>query len=295
MEPTLNYHLGPGLDISDEARYKPCQVLSAHQVPHVVWFEDALFHYGVPTVVFDLYILVTDINQAASLLAEAGWTFDMQPPHRIGNEKVDLTVFPQQRLISPNRETRVVLLPPADWKFSLTPTTPLEHASLKNDIYTVPFPSLAGLLDALIESWLDCPNESLLIGLACHISYLYEYVPAVKERSFAENMKYEHRQFHADVLSGMETGTLPFRRHQRAIRDALVKGQYELQECSASPETHRELYSIWSERALKSDGEEQEKVDALTSAETGPDARGLSLLLFLCFCFVMIWLFAPHL
>jgi len=59
----------------------------------------------------------------------------------------------------------------------------------------------------------------LLIHLACQIPYLYAYAPALKQRSFAERMKYEHRQFHLDVLARMETGTIPFRRHQRAIRD----------------------------------------------------------------------------
>lgn len=108
----------------------------------------------------------------------------------------------------------------------------------------MPFPSLPGLLDALIESWLECPNNdaSLSIGLACQISYLYAYVPVLKQQSsFVEQLRYEHRQFHFDVLAGMETGTLPFRRHQRPIRDALRRGEYELQECSAPRDT-KELF-----------------------------------------------------
>ncbi|KOC14145.1 hypothetical protein AFLA70_181g002231 [Aspergillus flavus AF70] len=70
MEFRLNYHVGTGK--SGEPRYKPCQVFSFHQVPHAIWFEDALVHYGVPTVVFDLYILVPDNDVAADLLAKAG-------------------------------------------------------------------------------------------------------------------------------------------------------------------------------------------------------------------------------
>ncbi|CAK38193.1 hypothetical protein An03g02240 [Aspergillus niger] len=236
MEFRLNYHLGTGGG-GRETRYSVCQVLIDNCVPHAIWFEDALVHYDVPTAVFDLYILVDDIDMAAKILAKVGWHFDMQIPHLIGNAEVHLLVFPHKRLISPDDETRTVLLPAADWKFPLTSNTQLELVPLKvMPSLKVPFPPLAGFLDALIESWLDCPSnyETLSLVLACQISYLYAHVPALKQKSFAEQLRYEHRQFHFDVLAGMETGTIPFRRHQLAIRDALLQGQYELRDCSAS-------------------------------------------------------------
>lgn len=68
--------------------------------------------------------------------------------------------------------------------------------------------------------------------LAVLIAYLYGYVPVLREKSFAMKLKYDHRQFHFDWLSGMSTG-LPFIRHERPIRDALRKGTYELRDCSA--------------------------------------------------------------
>lgn len=218
-----------------KTRYKPCQVLSDHQVPHVIWFEDTLHHYGVPTVLFDLYLLVLDVDEAAKLLVKAGWFIDLQGPHKIGSAEVE---FPQRRLVLRNSPTITVLLPAQEWKFPLIADSLLEDAPLTAESLheNVSFPPLSGFLDALIESWLDCPSDDamLLLHLACQISYLYAYAPALTQRSFAEWMKYEHRQFHFDVLAGMETGTIPFRRHQRAIRDALLRGQYELQECSAS-------------------------------------------------------------
>ncbi|KAH8427860.1 uncharacterized protein LDX57_005565 [Aspergillus melleus] len=266
----LNYHLGPG-PYNIETRYSACGVLDDHQVRHVIWFEDALVHYGVPTVVFDLYILVEDIDLAVSILAQAGWAFDMEKPHLIGNAEVNLADFPLQRLISPDGQTRTILLPAADWKFPLTPDTRLEyHAPFPNlPSLRVPFPPLAGLLDALIESWLECPNnESVLsITLACHISYIYAHVPAVKQKSFAEQMRYEHRQFHFDVLAGMETGTLPFRRHQRVIRDALLQGQYELRECSATRDRKELFYFLGGTKSQPVEIELQAE-DALESTET---------------------------
>lgn len=97
-----------------DMRYKSCQVPHDHRVPYVIWFEDALSHFGVPTVVFDLYLLVEDIDRAAKLLIEAGWVVDMESPHKIGNAEVQ---FPQQGLMSPDRRTKTVILPAADWKF----------------------------------------------------------------------------------------------------------------------------------------------------------------------------------
>ncbi|QRD84892.1 hypothetical protein F9C07_9146 [Aspergillus flavus] len=239
MEFRLNYHVGAGK--SGEPRYKPCQVFSFHQIPHAIWFEDALVHYGVPTVVFDLYILVPDIDVAADLLAKAGWTFDMQKPHLIGNAKVDLVTFPQQRLISPDGVTRTVLLPAADWKYPLAADTRLEFAPLEDgSSHQVPFPPLAGLLDALIESWLDLPSDDAI---------------------------YEHRQFHFDVQSGMETGTVPFWEHQRTIRDALLQGQYELRECSASRD-NKDLFDPLGDIVRKRAEEEKQKLDAPELTET---------------------------
>ncbi|PKY06761.1 hypothetical protein P168DRAFT_288663 [Aspergillus campestris IBT 28561] len=265
----LNYHLGTGKP-STEKRYRVSQVLSDHQVPHVVWFEDALVHYGVPTAVFDLYILVEDIELTAECLAKAGWTFDMHRPHRIGNAEVDLMSLPQQRLISADNHTRTILLPATDWNFSLTDAQ-LEYADIRPDSassdnklpFKVPFPPLAGLLDALIESWLECPSDDTMLSivLACQISYLYAHVPVLKQqKSFVEQMRYEHRQFHFDVLAGMETGTLPFRRHQRPIRDALRRGEYELRECSAPRDT-KELFFPLGRLGSKPVEEEQQDED----------------------------------
>lgn len=41
----------------------------------------------------------------------------------------------------------------------------------------------------------------------------------------------------------METGATAFRKHQRAIREALLKEEYELQECPAS-RGNKDLFSF---------------------------------------------------
>jgi hypothetical protein len=193
-----------------------------------------------------LYILVLDMDIAADCLIKAGWIVDTKSRHRIGIAEVET---PQLPLISPDKQTKTVLLLASDWKFPLTADSPLERVILPNELpdQKLSFPPLSGLLDALIESWLDGPSDdaALLIHLACQFNYLYEYAPALKERSFAKQIKYEHRQFHFDVLAGMEASTIPFRKHEREIRDALLQGRYELQECSA-PRDNEELFDTWS-------------------------------------------------
>ncbi|GIK04248.1 hypothetical protein Aspvir_008327 [Aspergillus viridinutans] len=222
-------------------RYKPCLIFNDNEVPYVIWFEDALLLYGVPTVLFDLYILVLDIDIAADYLIKAGWTVDTQSPRRVGNAEVKTR---QQRLMTPDSQTTTVLLLASDWKFPLTDDSTLERLFLEElPDQTLSFPSLSGFLDALIETWLDSDDDSVLLHLAVQINYLYGHAPALKERSFANQMKYEHRQFHFDVLAGMST-TLPFRKHQRGIRDALLQGRYELQECSA-PRDNDDFFNPW--------------------------------------------------
>lgn len=79
-------------------------------------------------------------------------------------------------------------------------------------------------------------------------------------------MKYGHHRFYLDVLAEMQTGTLPFRRHQRAIRDVLLQGQYELRECSASRD-NKDSFSFRGGISFKPVEEEQQNGDALESRD----------------------------
>lgn len=228
-------------------------------MPCVVWFEDALVYYGVGTVVFDLYILVPDVETASQVLVQDGWKLIPQEKGKIGNATLDL---PQRRLTPPSQDnleanlpksnsctsdlpplppppdmsppgpTITVLLPAADWNFSLAEV----GANNFNTMVNTFFPPLAGLLDALIDSLLDCPSDNgmLHIHLAVQISALYRWSPVLQEKAFAEQLMYGNRQYHLDVLSGMYHGTIPFISHQRNIREELRQRKHKLQECSAS-------------------------------------------------------------
>jgi hypothetical protein len=196
----------------------------------------------VPTGVFDLYLLVLDIDLAAEVLLDKGWndapprtkfTFHFLASHpEFARRRLDPPganeVKPPSWPPTPPSEVRArpgttVLLKAADFnfpaeKFALTPSS-LESYS----------PPLSVLTDALIDSLLDAPHESRLQGhMAVQVCYLYQYVRELKERSFSKEIKYENRKFHYDALSGMDIGTLPVITVERRARDELREGQRQL-------------------------------------------------------------------
>ena len=210
-------------------RHEPASVLHKEGIPCVVWFEDAVAHYGVPTVVFDLYLLVPDIDAAAQVLVERGWSqakaqsskyhFLSQHPD-IRRRRLEPPGGTEPKISEPRpwpplpptkdppRPTTTVLLSADDWKF------PPER--LACSLTEGPFPQLCHLVDSLIESILDWDHHIPVEDhLSVHISYLYEYVAKLKERSFVEGLKFENRQFHHDILSGLRSGTIQFRAHER--------------------------------------------------------------------------------
>ncbi|KAK3942810.1 hypothetical protein QBC46DRAFT_378891 [Diplogelasinospora grovesii] len=216
-------------------RYEPCAILQSKGIPCLIWFEDAIGQYGVPTVVFDLYLLVPDIDTAAGVLAENGWT-KAGPP----NEYHILTQCPfisHRRLDPPCKaETPIapsdspdmkppgpgttILLPAADWN------VPIEK--LGSDGIVPPLPVL---VDALIESLLDAPHGSpLQRHVGTQIVYLYGHCSSLDSKEFADCLKFENRQFHYDARL-KRNWSLPFKAIERSIRDELRKGQrHELQE-----------------------------------------------------------------
>lgn len=231
------------------SRLKWCSILQRDQIPCVAWFEDALRYYGVPTELFELYLLVPDIDQALKSYLQSNWTLKATAAAKIGNAFVDI---PQYRLIfslhsdastsqddgfcayHPNSSERfgvpeIVLLNATDWQYTI-PT----NSNVTLELNTL-IPPLPAFLDALIDSLLDSPlDNSMLWGhIACQIAYLYESNTDVMRPSFAESLRLEHRQYHFDTLSGMRTGTIPFVRHQRKIRNALRQGKFALCACSA--------------------------------------------------------------
>ncbi|PVH73832.1 hypothetical protein DL98DRAFT_430557 [Cadophora sp. DSE1049] len=224
--------------MEDLPRYQPCYILRDNRIPCVMWCEDAIAHYGVPTVVFSLYLLVPNINQAAEALVQSGWHLEDTQMRPTWTPGIGPPPLPSKE--PPPGPTTTILLPASEWNYTFPETS---HQNL--------IPSLPALLDGLIDKLLDDPltESDFFNHLAMLILYLYDYSPDAKRRSFAEELKYDHRQFHYDRSSGMSSG-LPFFRHERKIRDALRNGTYQLCDCSAD-RNDEELFTAKVEARLR--------------------------------------------
>lgn len=220
-------------------RHLPCAILRDNGIPCFVWFEDAIAPYGVPTVVFDLYLLVPDLDNAARALTDSGWV-DAGPNTRSFHFLTKQ--FPQRRLNPPGftappepkpgpppppskdppGPTTTVLLPAAEWNVAaddLRPSPPENFV-----------PPLAILVDALIDSLLDSPPDSRVrTHVGVQVSYLYGHCAALKTQDFATNLKLEHRQFHYDALGKGRIGTVPFITEQITIREEIRQGKRQAQ------------------------------------------------------------------
>lgn len=117
-------------------RLEPCDILRQHGIPCLVWFEDAIAAYGVPTVGFDLHILVPQIDEAAKVLVDNGWS---STKHEYGYHFMKELPSTAYRRLDPNREVNealdtwppplptkdppgpcvTILLPATDWKLPL--------------------------------------------------------------------------------------------------------------------------------------------------------------------------------
>src|SRR5690349_17562266 len=200
-------------------RHETCCILEQNNVSSALWSEDALAYYGVKTVVFDIHILVPDVHAAEKVLVQRNYV--PLPPksgHRASSEE-DVEI----RLKIPgsgNELAAVVLLCADDWNFVLPKTL---WASPPDSSPPSFVPRLQDLLDSLIDKWLENSDKVGMFRsyLSCYLGYLYHYVPVLKSPDFAQLLKSDHRQYHADYLSGMTMDSLYCRQHQKEIRDAI--------------------------------------------------------------------------
>ena len=61
-----------------EFRVEASRIIRTQGIPCVVWAEDALAHYGVPIVSFELFVLVADVDVDAGTqcLKDAGYAIE---------------------------------------------------------------------------------------------------------------------------------------------------------------------------------------------------------------------------
>lgn len=150
-------------EVTFTARFAACDVLARAGIPSCIWLEDALSNLGVPTEVFELFLLVPDTGLAARALMSAG--YERQEP------SLALTPIPQfNNLFTPQEtgnhspamdsdwtfevpdaiRTSVILLPAKEWFYDLPESL---------ECMTAWFPTFSQLLTALIAKWLNLNDQ----------------------------------------------------------------------------------------------------------------------------------------
>lgn len=224
-------------------RYSACRVLKESGISCYLWAEDALVYYGVPTGVFDIHIVVDHVKEAADALIQRGWH---PPPSDFKARYIDIEegtcylVDPQFKGVG-LFDSVVALTAASDWDIKL-PDIGMQRSWQPQRTARWPFiPPLPQLLDSLIKTWLDTSDAHLFFcrHINNFLGYLYDYVPILKLREFADYLKVEHQQFHFDVIAGVSYTGEPFKIHSKKVRDSILRGDYELCECSVLKDDDR--------------------------------------------------------
>lgn len=243
------------------ARIEPCEVLRRDGLASVLWLEDAIANYNVPTVVFQLHLLVSNPNDAAKSLRLAGWT-DVETNAQIGlfginfhhiqciyldpptmEEEHETTPgLPPPVRKGPPPATRTVLLSAQDCN------APIEPLLSGNPPQCDTIPPLWFLVDGLISGVLDAPAESRLEKrLALQLVYLYSHCNEMRSPKLIEQLRLENRQFHIDALTGPSVGKAPLiawnRRIRRQLQDGTRQLMYENSLLSTNPPEYQNFIS----------------------------------------------------
>ncbi|AEO62107.1 hypothetical protein MYCTH_2313111 [Thermothelomyces thermophilus ATCC 42464] len=205
-QPSLDGN-GDGSEAVLPPRYAACELLYKAGIPAAVWLEDALSRHGVPTLVFDLFLLVPDVDAAAQVLIGAGYRRGQLSFALRNIRQFENLYFPPRAITADNKhdesipDTGVILLAAREW-FHELPATAQDMTDW--------FPTLPQLLTALIAKWLSLEEQEsdLRLRIAVYIGYIYLYIDAVKEPGFQEQLPPEYRLFHADRLQGINTENL---------------------------------------------------------------------------------------
>ena len=166
--------------------YEGTKALKSCGIPCAVWGEDLLRHFGVPTIIFDHFLLVPNPETAASKLESCG--FHPLPPNprycfleELNHNSIRLSRESGQHI---NDHPAVVLLSADVWHFSMSLLSP------KSDI----IPPLSAVIESYIDTYLDAEMLYFRCHLRTHMAYLAKYVKDAKDPGFPGMLRYKYQQ-----------------------------------------------------------------------------------------------------
>jgi hypothetical protein len=162
------------------------KALKSCGIPFAVWGEDLLRYFGVPTIIFDHFLLVLNPETAASKLESCG--FHPLPPNprycfleELTRNSIRLSNVSGQHI---NDHPAVVLLSADAWHFSMNLSSP------KSDI----IPPLSTVIESYIDIYLDAEMVYFRCHLMTHIAYLADYAKDAKDPGFPHMLRYKYQQ-----------------------------------------------------------------------------------------------------
>ncbi len=226
------------LSVMENSRFSPCCILYEAGVPCVIWGEDALTAYDIPTIVFDLFLLVHDPESAARVLASHEFNRTTPSPRfydipQMSDNVPRLAQIPASAVHDtadlPKADDvnapGVILLPTKYWRYKLPRTVD----EVDNFI-----PPLSTLLNTLIDVWIDLPDNDVLLRehIATHIGYFYLYNQDIRKPDFENELATENREVHFELLRGNDSPNVAIttkkcQEYHRNIRNQIRLGRYE--------------------------------------------------------------------
>ena len=194
----------------EDCRTEACRLLHSEGLPCTIWGEDALAHHGIPTFVFDVFLLVNDVEKSKQTLLKHG--FEPAPPNprfkriaalssnavRIAKPvaQLDSNGQNESELEAADRQTGVILLLARDWHYEIP-----KHSSTS---ISDSFPSLWDHLNSLISVYQSqSPTDyAMICHIAVHIGYFYLYTDEIWQPDSEKHLLLENRQLHLDYLAG---------------------------------------------------------------------------------------------
>jgi hypothetical protein len=183
-------------------RFEPIDILRRNNIKSCLWAEDALGLYQVPTVVFELYLLVPDQH-----LQTASDIIFSRPDYRrvpISQNEVDLAPFrdvfrkySSHRFMAPWSDvTGLQLLPAQEYAhFTISEETTVTHG--------IPvYPKLPNFIEALAEQYLERTTNRGEVDHSSHVELHLFYLSGYAEERYSvlEDLSPKVRRLWKDIL-----------------------------------------------------------------------------------------------
>jgi hypothetical protein len=184
-------------------RYNVIRILQDAGFTPCLWSEDALSYYNVPTVGFELYLLLpdSDIERASSLLATLP-DYHQPPPRdnemgKYSPRRYFLQYWTHRYMGPDSKTTGVQLLPAEEFAhFHISPETTVKRGNLL-------FPQARAYIESLVYQYLR-PTQTKAdltyrFNVKIHLHHLSDYIP--EPRSILPQLSPRAHEVWGNILS----------------------------------------------------------------------------------------------